>query len=140
VTGEEALDALQALGADAEPRALGDEEAAAEPAAEGKARQVTQRGAQPCHEEQRGQLGAALCRHHAADHDRRLPGHQQAHEGAGLEQREARDERVRPGAEGVGEVGQRSLDVRRADDARGEQRDRRHRDRGGDRGPGAGEL
>ena len=75
------------------------EERAAQAAAEQEAHHVARRGRQPHEPDQRSELHLAARGDDAADHDRGLAGHHEAHEGAGLEEGERRDRRVGPGAE-----------------------------------------
>ncbi len=110
---------------DADARAVRDQEAPPEAAAEPEAREVAERGRAPGDQQHQRQVDAALGRDHAAEHDRGLARGDQADERAGLEEREPADERVGPGAERVGEVGQRALEVGRRDDAGLHEREQR---------------
>jgi hypothetical protein len=125
VAVEEALDALQAIGGDAQPRAAGDQEAATEALAEQEARQVAERGGQPGDQEDDRQVDAALRGDDAAEDDGGLAGGDEADERPGLQERERRDEQVGPRAERVREVGEDLLEVRRLDEPG------RHRREGG---------
>ena len=116
---------VEARRRDADPRAVLDQEAPAEAAAEPEAREVAERGGGPGDQQHQRQVDAALGRDDAAEHDRGLARGDEADERAGLEEREPADERVGPGAERVGEVGQRALEVGRLDDAGLDEREQR---------------
>jgi hypothetical protein len=104
-----------------------------EATAEQERDQVAARRRQPDERKQDGELHLALGRHHAAEDDGRLPRRDEADEGAGLQERQGRDEAVGPRAERLGEVLERALEVRELDDPGGHRRERRGgQDRDGD--------
>ena len=70
------------------------DEVASEAAADEEAGGVTQHGAGPHDPDERQQRDLALPGDHSADHHDRLAGSDQAHEGAGLQEREQPDQRV----------------------------------------------
>jgi hypothetical protein len=63
-------------------------------------------GGEPDDQQHRGQLDLALGGDDASQHDRGLAGRDEPDEGAGLEERQAADQEVGPGAERLGEVGE----------------------------------
>ena len=95
----EALHALDPLGAEPQALSVPVQERASQAAAEQEADQIARCRGEPDQPDQRRQLDPAALRHHAADHDGRLAGHQQAHERPGLEEGEPRDGGVGPGPE-----------------------------------------
>ena len=101
---EEAVDLRDPRGGDADPRAVGEQEATAQPPAERIAGEVAERGGQPGRQQDDGQADASLGGDHAAEDDRGLTGRDEAHERAGLQEGEAGDQRVGPGAERLGET------------------------------------
>ena len=115
---EEAVDALEPLRRDADPRPAGIEERPSETAAEHEADQVAGGGRQPHEQEHRAELDVTLRGDDAAQHHGGLAGSDQADERARLQEREAGHERVGPRAERVGQVGQRGLEVRQLDRCR----------------------
>src|SRR3954454_13934731 len=122
---EEALDALEPRPGDADAGAARDEEAPPEAAPEREGGEVAGRGRRPGDREHEGEVDAALGRDDAAEHDRRLARRHEAHEGARLQEGERADHEVGPGAERVGEVGERARQARRGEApglARGEHR------------------
>jgi hypothetical protein len=122
----EPVNASEALRTEVEARPVTLEERAPEPAAEEEADEVPARRGQPDEADQRQQLDAAALRHDAAYHDGGLAGHEQADEGAGLEEREPGDRGIGPRAERARGVLERAVDVRQRDHAdHHEQRRRR---------------
>ena len=130
---EEALDPLDTFGVEAEARPVAIQEPAAEPAAEQEARQVAGHGADPDQGQKGQNLDLAAGGDDATDDDRGLTRNDEADEGAGLEQREDRNDEVGPGAQRVGGIGEHRRDVRGRDRAGGEGEPRRdcRRDQGG---------
>src|SRR4051794_40971667 len=115
---EEALDALEPRPGDADAGAARDEEGAPEAAPEREGGEVAGRGRRPGDREHEGKVDAALARDAAAEHARGLAGPHEPHEGARPQEGERADHGVGPGAERVGEVGERARQVRRGDDPR----------------------
>jgi hypothetical protein len=101
------------------PWPAGEQEAAPESLAEPEAHQVAECGREPRDQEHRAEVCVALGGDDAAEHDCGLAGGDESDEGSGLEEGQAGDEGVGPGAERVGEVGERGLEVRRLHEARG---------------------
>ena len=118
VAVEEALDLLQPGLGDLDPRAVADEELAAQPAAEHVARHVAGHRRGPHDRQQRDDVDLPLSGDDAAEQDRGLPRRDEADEGAGLEEGHHADEHVGVRAERLADVLDRLLEVRRLDDAR----------------------
>jgi hypothetical protein len=93
----------------AQPRAVGEQEAASQPLAQPEAREVPERGGEAGQREDQREAHLALRGHDASEHDGGLARRDQSDEGAGFEEGEAGDEALGPGAERVREIGERRL-------------------------------
>src|SRR6201999_3003054 len=111
VAGEEALDLLEAVVAEAEAWAMLHQELAAEATAEEEAGDVAGAGHRPGEGDQDVEVDRALAGDGAAEQHHGLAGGDQADEGAGLGEGEEADEEVGPGAERLGDRLEDRLEV-----------------------------
>ena len=121
----EALDVREALGAETQPLAVTLEEGAAEAAPQQEADHVTTHGREPNEPDQRDQLHTAALGHDTADHHGGLPRYDQPDEGAGLEEREPGDRRIRPAAKGARTILEHAVHVRKRNDTDNQEQRRR---------------